>query len=120
VISATTPAVVEPTEAAMLATIRDAARFTGWRIAHFRPARTRDGWVTAVSADGAGFPDLVMVHPRAGVWFVELKSKRGRLSPEQVEWRDALHAAHASWIECRGKFGLDGLLDVMFKVDAAR
>ena len=63
----------------------DLARLQGWRVAHFRPARTEQGWRTPVAADGKGFPDLLMLrHPRLLV--VELKSDRGRMTPEQEQW----------------------------------
>ena len=79
------------------ATILDAAKLTGWRTAHFRPARTKQGWRTAVGGDGAGFPDLVLVHPGAGfVWFVELKRDDNKaLRPDQDEWRLDLTRAGA-------------------------
>lgn len=42
----------------------------------------------------AGFPDVVAVHPVTGWMFVlELKSERGRVRPEQVEWLHAMKAA---------------------------
>jgi hypothetical protein len=67
----------------------DLARLKGWRVAHFRPAQTSKGWRTPVEADGKGFPDLVLA--RAGrVILLELKSARGRVSPEQGEWLKAL------------------------------
>lgn len=104
----------EPTEAEMTRAVLDAARFTGWRVAHFRPARTAHGWRTAVEGDGAGFPDLVMVHERAGlVWWVELKAKRGRMTDEQEAWRDALVAAGQAYYLVRGREGLTLLLDDM-------
>lgn len=40
----------------------------------------------------AGFPDLVCVHPKLGVVFLELKREKGRISPAQIEWRDDLNA----------------------------
>lgn len=79
-------------EAQWQATVIDAAQLLGWRVAHFRAAQTRTGsWVTPVAADGAGFPDLVLVRDR--VVFVELKSQLGRLSDSQQEWLDSLAAA---------------------------
>jgi VRR-NUC domain len=73
-----------------------AAQLRGWRVAHFRKVRVqrRDGsvyWETPVQADGAGFPDLVLV--KGKVLWVELKADDGRLSPEQVAWLERLRAA---------------------------
>lgn len=57
----------------------------GFRVAHFRPALTKHGWVTPVQADGAGFPDILAV--RKGLCLaVELKSAKGRLAPLQERW----------------------------------
>jgi hypothetical protein len=74
------------------------ARLYGWPVAHFRPAcNGRGGWLTPVAADGAGFPDLVLVHPRRRlIAFAELKSDDGRVRPEQEEWLTALRAAGVS------------------------
>jgi len=73
------------TEADFLRVVLEAAKLFGWRVAHFRPARTSKGWRTAVSADGQGFPDLVLVRePR--VIFAELKSDKGKVADEQQEW----------------------------------
>lgn len=44
----------------------------------------------------AGFPDLVVVGP-GGVLFRELKTQKGRLTPAQVMWGDALRAAGVNW-----------------------
>jgi hypothetical protein len=72
----------------------DYAHYRHWTVAHFRPARTGDGWATAVQADGAGFPDLVLVRDR--VVFAELKAgRRPILSPAQDRWLDALTTADA-------------------------
>lgn len=74
--------------------IIDLAHTHGWRVAHFRPARTERGWVTPVAADGAGFPDLVLVHnAQKRCLFVEVKSETGRLTKEQTTWLADLHAA---------------------------
>jgi hypothetical protein len=69
-----------------------AAHALGWMVAHFRPSMNRRGqWMTAVSADGAGFPDLVLVHRASGdLIFAELKSESGKLTEAQTVWLDAL------------------------------
>ena len=72
--------------------VLDAARYCGWLRAHFRPAQTARGWRTPVEGDGAGFPDLVLVRGHR-LLFVELKSDRGRVSPAQQAWLDALRRA---------------------------
>ena len=80
------------TESSFQAAVIDAARLWGWRVAHFRPARTKNGWVTPVAADGKGFPDLVLVRDR--LVMAELKSDTGRLSGDQHEW--------IAWLEGAG------------------
>lgn len=78
------------------------AQSLGWMVAHFRPSLNRSGrWQTAVSGDGAGFPDLVLVHEKTGaVLFAELKRDSGKLTPEQERWRAALSkdgGRHCIW-----------------------
>lgn len=79
------------------AQVIDMARMTGWHVAHFRPAMDSKGrWKTAVAADGAGFPDLVLVRG-SRLLFRELKAEDGKLRPEQVAWGEALCAAGVDW-----------------------
>ncbi len=71
------------------------AKTLGWKVAHFRPARvTRHGvekYETPVGADGAGFPDLILIRgPR--LLALELKSAKGRLTMYQAEWLDLFRA----------------------------
>lgn len=80
------------TERELQSAVIETARLLGWRVAHFRPAMTSKGWRTPVEADGAGWPDLVLVRGTRLI-FVELKSSTGRLSVEQVEWKAALTLA---------------------------
>lgn len=79
--------------------IIDLAHLYSWKIAHFRPALTEKGWRTPVSADGAGFVDLVLVRDR--VIFAEIKSKSGRLTDQQRDWGVALLAADAEYYTWR-------------------
>ncbi len=65
----------------------------GFRVAHFRPGMTKDGqWVTAVQGDGKGWPDLFLVRGRTAL-VAELKVKKNKPTPEQLEWLDAFRAA---------------------------
>lgn len=80
-------------ESEFQATVVELARLRGWRLHHTRPARTQKGWRTPIQGD-PGFPDLTMVRGDR-VLFVELKSERGRVSPHQEAWLEALRAAGA-------------------------
>jgi hypothetical protein len=86
------------TEASFQSAVVAYARANGWLVAHFRPARTARGWRTPVEADGAGFPDLVLVRRGLGgtpgrVVFAELKRRQRRLSAAQLAWVAALDTA---------------------------
>lgn len=81
---------IDLTEAQFLDQIIDLARLYGWRIAHFRAARTKYGWATPVAGDGKGFPDTVLVKKGFPTIFAEIKREKGKLSPEQEEWLEAL------------------------------
>ena len=78
-----------------------------WVVAHFRSIKDFKGrWWTPVSADGAGFPDLVLARRRV-VLFVELKAEVGELSDPQKMWQLALPCHHV-W---RPKDWMDGTID---------
>lgn len=36
-----------------------------------------------------GIPDLILIHPRNGVFLLELKRKKGKLLASQIEWNAA-------------------------------
>ena len=60
------------------------AQLRGWRRGNFRPAQIGRGWRTGVQADGKGFPDWLLIRPRAKSRRVaELKVGRNRCTPEQ-------------------------------------
>jgi len=80
------------TEAAFAGQVIRLAQLNGWIVAHFRPAMTKRGWRTAVSGNGKGFPDLVLL--RLGiVLVVELKVGRNKLTVEQDKWLSEWRAA---------------------------
>ncbi len=85
------------TEADFQQQVIDLAHFHGWKVAHFRPAKTEKGWRTAVAADGKGFPDLVLVHPgKKKIIYAELKGQPSSpISIDQEEWLIALYNAGA-------------------------
>ena len=100
------------TEAQLQAAIIELAQRCGYRVAHFRAAmNARGDWRTPVAADGKGFPDLVAVHPTRGVLWRELKSAKGRVSPEQQAWLDVLVAAGQDAGVWRPADWLDGTVD---------
>jgi hypothetical protein len=105
----------------MLAAIIEAAPILGWRLAHFRPARTLHGWRTAVAGDGRGFPDVVAVHPVAKrILFVELKTAKGKLAAAQESWAAWLIQAGGEWCVVRGRAGLTQFLAMLADVPGGR
>ena len=76
------------TEAELQQRIVQAAGLYGWRVAHFRPARTAQGWRTPMQGD-VGVPDLILARD-GQVLLAELKSARGKTSPDQELWLEAL------------------------------
>jgi len=92
--------------------VLDLAAIYGWRVAHFRPARTARGWRTPVQGDGAGFPDLVLVRGPELV-FVELKAARGRPTTAQREWLDALDQVPGVRVELWRPDDFDRVHDVL-------
>lgn len=59
----------------------------GWAVSHAARSQLGGRWVTAAAK---GFPDLVLVKDR--VVFLELKTVKGRTSPEQLQWLKRLQA----------------------------
>jgi hypothetical protein len=64
------------------------AELVGWRVYHTHDSRRSQ----------PGFPDLTLVRENR-LLFVELKSAKGRLTVEQVDWLEALGyvASVATW-----------------------
>ena len=84
------------TEAQFQAQVIQIARLNGWRVFHPMKMQTRDGsWRTALSGD-RGWPDLCLAHRERGFIVAELKTDKGKLSPDQVKWLQEL----APWAEC--------------------
>lgn len=71
------------TEDELLQAIYDAALYLGWRIHHDRRSDK------AVQQGHTGFPDLVLARDNR-VLFLELKSRTGKLTPDQHAWAEAI------------------------------
>lgn len=83
-------------EADFQRTVIDAARLAGWKVCHFRPALTRSGrWSTPVEGD-KGTPDLILAKDGL-VLLAELKSDKGRTTPEQDAWLAAAGGHGRVW-----------------------
>ncbi len=80
-------------EKAFTAQVIALLRWHKWRCAHFRPGMTQRGrWVTAVSGDGVGFPDIFALRHNRRL-MAELKSSKGKPTHEQFEWLEAARKA---------------------------
>jgi hypothetical protein len=91
---------VHQSEADYQAAVLELLGILGWRCVHHHPLRTKHGWRTGVQGPGcAGWPDVVAVktRPELGgrhrMLAAELKSRRGRVEPDQRVWLDLLAAA---------------------------
>jgi hypothetical protein len=94
------PKGVHPSEKAFSQQVIGLARMRGWLAFHDNATNAarrcpKCGGIIGGPRNPPGFPDLVLVRDR--VLFRELKVKGGKLSPEQVEWRDQLVAAGADY-----------------------
>lgn len=72
---------VPESEAGFMAAVVTAARYLGWRVYHTYDSRR----------SSSGFPDLVLVKDR--VLYREVKTDRGKVTPEQTAWIEALRVA---------------------------
>lgn len=63
------------------------AELYGWRVCHFRPARTAKGWRTPIEGH-PGLPDLVLARD-GQVLLAELKSATGKPTDDQTLWLEA-------------------------------
>ena len=72
------------TEEDLLTAVLNLAMTAGFRVCHFRPARTNRGWRTLVQGH-PGWPDLMMVKGKRFL-VVELKGEKGVVSDDQRLW----------------------------------
>jgi len=78
------------TEKGFQASVIKLAKLCGWSCYHTHDSRRSQ----------AGFPDLVLAHPKGGLLFAELKTEQGKVSAAQEEWKEVLTQAgseHHIW-----------------------
>jgi len=77
------------TEAALQQMVIDLARWAGFLHYHTTDSRK----------SRPGFPDLTLVHTTTGrLIFIELKSEKGKLRPEQDVWLQHLGVHHEAYV----------------------
>lgn len=85
--------------------VRDAALLYEWLHYHTHDSRRSD----------RGFPDIVLIKGDRILWR-ELKTQKGKLSPDQEIWRDRLLAAGADWAIWRPiQWGNDEILKELMR-----
>jgi hypothetical protein len=90
----------------------DLAHQKGYMVAHFRASRVREGrTITAVGADGKGFPDLLLVGPK--VVAVEVKGDGDYMRPEQKVWLETFEKAGVPTLVLTPKAWLAGELEAL-------
>lgn len=74
-------------------TVLELAELSGWETMHCRTSMQQGRYLTATTGTMAkGWPDLLLVHrSRQKLLIIELKSDRGRLTPDQSRVLSLLH-----------------------------
>ena len=99
------------TEEQLAGEVEDLLNIFQWRWCHFRPARTEHGWRTAVSGY-KGFPDYIAARlPRLIIF--ELKSEKGKLTPEQAEWLELLRNCTSIEAYCWRPNRIDKIAEIL-------
>lgn len=81
---------------------------------YFRKKLKKMGWITVKMDMGMGFPDRLVIPIGKPMFFVELKTKTGRLSPLQVSKIANLRTAGVKVYVIKGK---GELLDFLEKIE---
>ena len=81
-------------EAEWMVTVGKALDLTGWAWIHHRSGCRANGkWTTPTQGNSSkGFPDVVAIRPARVLW-IEVKTNRGRATPERKVWIERLRAS---------------------------
>lgn len=102
------------TEAQLERAVIDMARLMGYMVHGVRPAFRQSGEFSDPLKGDRGFPDLILVGNRR-IIYVELKSDKSYLAPEQKIWRDRLVAAGADYCVFRPRNWSAGKLEQLLR-----
>ena len=85
-------------EAAFQDQVLRLARYNGWMAFHDNATNARRtcphcGEAIRQPRNVSGWPDIVLAQRNRPLWIVELKSQRGRMTPQQASWIDTLRTA---------------------------
>lgn len=67
-----------------------------------------------VSPGNDGVPDRIIITPKGSVWFVELKTKTGRLSPRQKLQLERLRDHHCNALVVYGREDAERTIRAVF------
>jgi hypothetical protein len=100
----------------------DLAKQCGWMVMHTRPAKLANGEYRTALQGNKGAPDIFMArHGRLII--TELKSEKGELTGEQINWRYELYGepgkfnwkVHPEYYIWRPSDWLDGTIENLLK-----
>ena len=105
---------VDLTEAQFQSQIVAYAQLRGWLVSHVQSVTMagRGGRVIRQTPAARGFPDLTLAR-RGFVWFMEVKTESGSVSPVQRGWLNEMAGVESHWRSRAGEpdmaFGRSGL-----------
>ena len=88
-----------------------------WRVPNGPVMHSIAGKMIRKCSPMKGFPDIAGISPDGTFWAIELKTEKGRLSPEQSRWIAALNESGASAVVLRTK---DEIVDFVTRASNLR
>lgn len=94
--------------------VMELAEVLGWRAVHFRPARTKHGWTTAMQGKWSkGWPDIILLRKR--IVALEIKGDGDTLRPEQEAWLEAFRTAGCDALVVTSKVWMSGDVETLLR-----
>lgn len=84
-------------------TLLKQSELVAWRVPNGPVTHSVNGSVVRKKSPIKGFPDIAGVMPNGKFFAIELKTDKGRLSPEQTEWITKLNLSGAMAVVLRSK-----------------